>query len=137
MSARFGFDIDLAGLSEAERAICRRAVQTYREIRPVVQLGDLWRLIAPEECGSLAYVSQDGDRAVVFAFQIETRTADAGPLYLGALHPDQTYEVTAVDLATEPTGDPVYRSGADLLERGLEWPLAEPCTACMWTLTAV
>jgi alpha-galactosidase len=137
MSARFGFDIDLAGLSEEERAICRRAVRFYREIRPVVQLGDLWRLIAPEKCASLAYVSQDGDRAVVFAFQIETRTADVDPLRLGALHPDQTYEITAVDLATEPSGDPVYRSGSDLLERGLEWPLGEACTSCMWTLTAV
>ena len=137
MSARFGFDVDLAGLSEEERAICRRAVQVYREIRPVVQLGELWRLIAPEDRGSLAYFSRSGDRAVVFAFQIETRTADVSPLYLDALHPDQTYEITAVDLAREPTGDHLHRSGADLLEGGLEWPLTEACTACIWTLTAV
>jgi alpha-galactosidase len=137
MSARFGFDIDLAGLSAEERSICRRAVELYREIRPVVQLGELWRLIAPAESGSLAYVSQDAEKAVVFAFQIETRTADGGPLYLSALHPDRTYEVTAVDLATEPTADPVYRRGADVLARGLQWPLSEACTACIWTLTAV
>ena len=136
MSARFGFDVDLVGLSEEERAICRRAVQVYREIRPVVQLGDLWRLVAPEEHGSLSYVSQDGERAVVFAFQIETCTSDISPLHLGGLGPDQTYEITAVDLATESTSDPVFRSGADLLECGLEWPLREACTASIWTLTA-
>jgi alpha-galactosidase len=137
MSARFGFDLDLAGLSDEERAICRRAVQLYREIGSLVQLGDLWRLVAPEEGGALAYVSRDGDRAVVFAFQIDVRTADVSPLLLGGLHPDRTYEITAVDLATEPTSDPVHRRGADLLERGLKWPLTDACTACIWTLTAV
>jgi alpha-galactosidase len=137
MSARFGFDVDLAGLSEEERAVCRRAVRLYREIRPVVQLGDLWRLVAPEEHGSLAYVTRNADRAVVFGFQIETRTTDVSALSLGWLGPDQTYEITAVDLATEPMGEPVYRRGADLLERGLEWPLAEACTARVWTLTAL
>jgi alpha-galactosidase len=136
MSARFGFDVDLAGLSEEERAICRRAVQLYREIRPVVQLGDLWRLVEPEEHGSLAYASRNGDRAVVFGFQIETRTAGVNPLYLGGLHADQTYEITTVDLAAETTSEPVYRRGADLIERGLEWPLTEAFTACIWTLTA-
>jgi alpha-galactosidase len=137
MSARFGFDVDLAGLSEEERAICWRAVQLYREIRPVVQLGDLWRLVAPEEHSSLAYVSQNADRAVVFGYQIEARTADVSPLYLDGLRPDQTYEISVVDLATEPSGDPVYRRGADLLELGLEWPLTAACTARVWTLTVV
>jgi alpha-galactosidase len=134
MSARFGFDVDLAALSEKERAICRRAVQFYREIRPLVQLGDLWRLVAPEEHGALAYVSPSGDRAVVFAFQIEARSAHVGPLTVSGLHPDRTYAITAVDLATEPRSDPVYRSGSDLLERGLEWTLTEARTACIWAI---
>jgi alpha-galactosidase len=134
MSARFGFDVDLVGLTDKERAICRRAVELYREIRPLVQLGDLWRLVAPEERAALAYVSPSGDRAVVFAFQIDARRAELGPLTLGGLHPDQRYAVTAVDLAAEATGDPVYRRGSDLLEPGLGWPLTEACTARMWTI---
>jgi alpha-galactosidase len=137
MSARFGFDVDLAGLSEEERAICRRAVRLYREIRPVVQLGDLWRLVAPEEHGALAYVSRSGDRAVVFGFQIESRAADVIPLRPGGLRPDQIYEITAMDLTTGPTSEPAYRRGADVGEHGLEWPLTEACTACIWTLRAV
>ena len=34
MSARFGFDIDFAGMTEDELAVCRRAAALYRDIRP-------------------------------------------------------------------------------------------------------
>ena len=60
MSARFGFDIDFAGMTDDELAVCRRAVALYRDIRPLVQQGDLWRLVPPDERAALAYVSADG-----------------------------------------------------------------------------
>ena len=62
MSARFGFDVDFAGLTDEELAVCRRAVALYREVRPLVQQGDLWRLLPPDERAALSYVSRDGDR---------------------------------------------------------------------------
>ncbi len=70
MSARFGFDIDFAGMTDDELAVCRRAVALYRDVRPLVQQGDLWRLVPPDERAALSYVSADGDRAVIFAFQL-------------------------------------------------------------------
>ncbi len=143
MSARFGFDLDLTGLSDEERTICRRAVALYRDIRPLVQQGEVWRLIPPGERAALSYVSPDGQQAVVFAFQLadasdSAGSTDTGPVRLGGLDPERTYEVTAIDLAASgPDASAEHRSGADLMEHGLEWPLTTACTARIWTLAAV
>ena len=139
MSARFGFDLDLAALTDDDLAVCRRAVELYRDIRPLVQQGDLWRLVPPNDRAALEYVSVDGRRAVLFAFQLTTRTDDAGPLRPDGLHPDLIYEVVAVDLAADP--DPTRiadrQQGRVLMEEGLEWPLSQPCTARIWVLWSV
>ncbi len=140
MSARFGFDLDLANLTDEERTVCRRAVELYRDIRPLVQQGDLWRLVPPGERAALAYVSTDGHRAVVFGFQLTTRTDEAEPLRPGGLDPDRNYEVVAVDLVAGPdaTRSGVERrEGAALMEEGLQWPLSEPCAARIWVLQSV
>ncbi len=140
MSARFGFDVDFAGMSDDELAVCRRAVELYRDIRPLVQQGDLWRLVPPGERAALAYVSTNRQRAVVFAFQLAASSDDPGHLRPGGLDPDRIYEVTAVDLAAgpEPTGTNVARrQGAALMKEGVAWPLREPCTARIWVLQSV
>ncbi len=140
MSARFGFDIDFAGMTDEELAVCRRAVTLYRDVRPLVQQGDLWRLVPPDERAALSYVSPDGRRAIIFAYQLKKRTNDAEPLRPRGLDPERTYEVTPVDLAAGP--DPTWtdgerRRGAALMEEGQEWPLSEPCTARILVLRAV
>ena len=115
-------------------------MELYRDIRPLVQLGDLWRLVPPGERAALAYVAADGQRAVVFGYQLAAAADDAGPLRPGGLDPDRIYEVAAVDLAAgpEPSGDDVERrQGAALMGEGLEWQLSEPCTARIWVLRSV
>jgi alpha-galactosidase len=137
MSARFGFDLDFAGLTDEDLIVCRNAVELYREIRPLVQQGDLWRLEPPSERAAIAYVSADGRRAVLFAFQLTVRTDETGPLHLGGLDPGRIYDVIAVDLATNPDAartDLGRRQGTALMEEGLEWPPCEPCTARIWVL---
>ncbi len=140
MTARFGFDLDLTAITDGERTVCRRAVRVYRDIRPLVQQGDLWRLIPPGDRAALSYVSADGGRAVVFGFQLTTRTNDMGALRPAGLHPDRIYEVVVVDLeeGSSATGtDEQRRLGASLMEEGLEWTLRDPYTACIWVLRTV
>ena len=133
MSARFGFDVDFAALKDAELRVCRRAVALYRGVRPLVQQGDLWRLLPPDERCALSYLAPDGDMAVVFGFQLAEGNAGGGAdsLCLAGLRSDRTYEVTAVDLAAPPDseGQAWRRSGSELMERGLKWPLTAACTA--------
>ena len=73
MSARFGMDLDLAKLSDSDKAICRGAIAAYKQIRDVTHLGELYRLERPHDAarGALNFVSPDGGHAVIFVFQLK------------------------------------------------------------------
>jgi alpha-galactosidase len=135
MSARFGFDVDLAGLSDDELAVCRRAVAAYRSVRDLVQLGDLWRLVPPADRCALAYVGPDAGRAVVFAYQLSDGTP--APVPLAGLSASATYRVEPVDLTTDTPPPSSAALGADLLRDGLHWATADRETAAIWILEVV
>jgi alpha-galactosidase len=137
MSARFGFDVDFAGLTDEELAVCERAVALSREVRPLVQQGDLWRLVPPGERAALSYVSPDGDAAVVFGFQLADGAGEAGSVPLAGLGPDRMYKVAVVDLAAPASeGEAEQWRGTDLMDHGLAWTLTTACTARVWVLKA-
>ncbi len=139
MSARFGFDVDLEDLSDDELGVCRRAVALYRSVRPLVQQGDLWRLVPPDARAALAYVSPDGDAAVVFGFQLAESTAGAEAARCAWAVSRRTGRTRspAVDLAAGDARVAVERrSAGELMDQGLAWPLTEACTARIWVLRA-
>lgn len=142
MSARFGFDLDPAALTGAELAACRRAAVIYRQVRDLVQLGDLFRLIAPDAPGSdgrvaLGYAGAGaGQRAVIFGYQLGEPGAggpDPGPCPVPMAAAGQPYRVRQLSLTSDEevvTG----RDGASLLADGLAWPLSAGRTAALWLL---
>jgi alpha-galactosidase len=145
MSARFGFDLDLTGLAPDELAVCRRAVAAYRRVRDLVQLGDLWRLISPDQgtgdVAALAYIARDRSRAVVFAYRLPGPGSASVAVPLAGLDPERDYEVRVIDLTRDepsPSPSPSPSSaagGSELLRDGLTWEEAEPLTAAIWELT--
>ena len=59
MSGRMGMELQPAHMTDEDKAFARRAIADYKLIRPVVQQGDLYRLISPfDKTGyaSLMYV---------------------------------------------------------------------------------
>jgi alpha-galactosidase len=138
MSARFGFDLDLAALSEEERETCRRAAVAYAGVRDLVQLGELHRLVSPlggdGSRAALMYVDESGSRAVVFAYQLaEAAQPVEVRLLLAGLDPALDYDVHHIGLSHGAQVDGVVRrSGAMLLEEGLDWPLRDARTAVIW-----
>ena len=143
MSARFGFDLDRAGLDDEEWAVCRRATSHYRRFRPLVQHGELVRLVSPENgpSAALAFLTSGRDRAVVFGYRLPPRPEDTEPsttrLAVDGLRVDRDYLVSPVDLAADESPATTRVPGRDLVEVGLEWPESEPCTAAIWELVAV
>lgn len=141
MSARFGFDVDPATLSPAERAACQRAAAIYRAVRDLVQLGEEFRLIAPDAPGSagraaLAFSGPSARRAVVFGYQLAEGN-DGSPAICPVPWADQDlrYRVRQLTLTSE---DEILaeRAGASLLTEGLAWPLTAGRTAVLWLLEA-
>src|SRR5215475_1779561 len=127
MSARFGFDVDPQTLSPAERTVCRRAAAIYREVRDLVQLGELVRLIAPDAPGSggraaLAFCGPAARRAVVFGYQLAEGGGSAPPCPAPWADPGLAYRVRQLTLTSEDE-IAAERTGASLLANGLAWPL--------------
>ncbi|WP_338894811.1 alpha-galactosidase [Streptomyces sp. TG1A-60] len=110
MAGVLGVGGDLAEWSEEELAEARDWVELYKEIRPVVQRGDLYRLRPPT--GGLSAVQYvHGDEIVVLAWlQAQHYGEPVAPLRLRGLDPTEVYEC-------RETGE--MHRGAVLLHHGL------------------
>ena len=74
MTGRLGFEMKLSDLTGEESATLKAAIREYKQVRDIIQSGDLYRLASPyDEPGlySLMYVSKDKKRAVFYAFSLK------------------------------------------------------------------
>ncbi|MGW1894647.1 alpha-galactosidase [Streptomyces sp. NPDC002004] len=111
MAGVLGVGGDLTRWTDDELAEARRWVDLYKEIRPVVQRGDLYRLRPPGD-GPAAVQYVHGDDAVVLAWlPAQSYGEPVAPVRLRGLRPDAEYRC-------RDTGA-VHR-GAVLLHHGLD-----------------
>jgi alpha-galactosidase len=115
-------------MTDEEKDLCRKAIADYKKIRPVVQLGDIYRLISPYDhlgVASLMYTSPEKDKAVFYWWKTEHFVNQHLPrVTMAGLHPDKTYRITELNRTDNqplPFEGKVY-SGAFLMENGLEIP---------------
>ncbi len=128
MSGRLGMEIQPAILTAEEKAQCKKAIAQYKEIRPVVQHGDIYRLQSPFErkgLASLMYVSQDKQKAVWYWWKTETFVSQHLPVVkLAGLDPNRHYRVRELNsIDNEPLFcEGKTYSGQYLMEQGLDLP---------------
>ena len=111
---RLGMEMVPAKLNDAEREYAKRAIAEYKVIRPIVQQGDLYRLVSPYEgkrdFTSLMYVNEAKDKAVLFAYRhFFMHDMSNIVIHLQGLNPDAKYRIREV--APEVAGKPVAISG--------------------------
>ena len=129
MSGRLGMEIQPKNMTAEEKDLCRKAIAEYKEIRPVVQFGDLYRLVSPydgKNIASLMYCSPQKDKAVFYWWKLETFYNEHLPrVRMQGLDPDKSYrihELNRIDNEALPYEGKVF-SGKYLMENGLEMPL--------------
>lgn len=129
MSGRLGMEIQPNKLTDEEKELCRRAIADYKRIRPIVQMGDLYRLLSPYDrkgAASLMYVTKDKDSAVYFWWKTETFCNQQLPrVPMAGLDPDRMYtvhELNRIDNTPLPYEGQRF-SGRYLMSNGLEMPL--------------
>jgi len=104
------------------RAEAAHWIAVYKEIRPIIQFGDLYRLRSPQRgpFSALEYVSTDKKEAVLFAFRTHQPLIPIPealpPLYLRGLAPDAKYTVE---------GCQGTRSGLAWMRTGIEVTLSD------------
>jgi len=67
MSGNLGYELDLLKLTDKEKAEVKEQVLKYKEIRKVVQFGDMYRLQSPFEGNTTAWMFISEDKNDIFA----------------------------------------------------------------------
>jgi len=129
MSGRLGMEIQPKNMSDEEKDFCRKAIGTYKEIRPIVQQGDLYRLLSPYDklgVASLMYVTPEKEKAVFYWWKTETFVNQQLPVVtMAGLDPEKTYrikELNRIDNKPLPF-EGLSFSGKYLMANGLNMPL--------------
>ena len=136
MSGCLGMDADPTKMTVEEKEITMRSLDAYKiKLRPIVQFGDLYRLVSPYKTSRsvVSYVDADNQsKAVVFVYQIrdEEHNEDGEEneglvVKLQGLNPEQVYYVQEMNIdsfdssACAENGHKI--SGSDLMETGLHF----------------
>lgn len=128
MSGRLGMEIQPKNMTAEEIALCHNAIAEYKTIRPVVQLGDIYRLVSPYDnkgVASMMYVSPEKDKAVFYWWKTEAFVNHHLPrVTMAGLDPDRMYtvhELNRIDNRPLPFEGKSF-SGRYLMSNGLEMP---------------
>ena len=126
--ARRQNELALWRASHLENVACKKAIEEYKMIRPVVQLGDIYRLVSPYDklgVASLMYVSEAKDKAVFYWWKTEHFVNQHLPrVTMAGLQPDKSYRIRELNrIDNEPLAfEGKVFTGAYLMEQGLEIP---------------
>ncbi len=129
MSGRLGLELQPKNMTDEEKGIVKQAISDYKAIRPIVQFGDIYRLVSPYDgkgVASLMYVTPEKDDAVFYWWKTETFMNQQLPrVVMAGLNPDKTYKVTELNrIDNEPLSfEGKTFTGKYLMSNGLEIPL--------------
>ena len=128
MSGRLGMEIQPKNMTDDEKELCRKAIAEYKQIRPIVQFGDLFRLVSPYDkvgLASLMYVNETKSKSVFFWWKTESFQNEHLPrVKMAGLDAHKNYkvhELNRIDLQPLDVEGKVF-SGAYLMNHGLEMP---------------
>jgi len=132
MSGRLGIELQPKDMTDEERRQCTTCFADYKQLRPVIQTGNLYRLLSPYErkgVASLLYSNDAKSQAVLFVYKIENFYDQPLPrLRLAGLDPAKTYTLTERNIRV---GEEACKlngkrfTGRFLMEVGIEVPLWE------------
>lgn len=141
MSGRLGMELQPKDIKGDDYVFAANAINNYKKIRPIVQLGDLYRLVSPYETNwaSLMYVSKDRSQAVFFAYSLKYQGQTAWlATPMRGLDPNKTYLITELNLRDNKTtfwGDSKEFTGDYLMKEGVNLSIIRPFESTVLLLT--
>lgn len=126
MSGRLGMEIQPKDMNETDKLFARRVIAEYKNIRPIVQFGDLYRLISPYDnkgIASLMYTIPEKNRAVFYAYKITHFINMTIPnVRMNGLDPQKNYrlkDLSAIDESKPCSLHNKIISGKILMDEGI------------------
>lgn len=134
MSGRLGIELQPKDMTDEERQQVTVCFSDYKDLRDVVQTGEIYRLVSPYEKKGVAALMydlthNDSSRAVLFVYKIDNYCNQPLPrIRLAGLKPDITYTFHERNVRTGQKPCPLHEkqfSGRFLMDVGIEVPLWE------------
>ncbi|MCR5198560.1 MAG: alpha-galactosidase [Prevotella sp.] len=132
MSGRLGIELQPKDMTDEERQQTSTCMADYKELRPVVQTGNLYRLLSPydhKNVSSIMYTNDSRSQAVLFVYKIANYVDQPLPrLRLAGLDAQKTYTLTEknVRVGEKPCSlNGKQFTGRFLMDVGIEVPLWE------------
>lgn len=100
MSGNFGYELDLTKFTDEEKDTVKKQIEAYKDLRELIQFGDMYRLLNPFEGNETSWVIVSEDKTEAFATYFKVLAAPNEPirkLYLRGLDPDKNYSITGID----------------------------------------
>lgn len=143
MTGRLGMELQPKDIKGADSLFAVNAIKTYKQIRPLIASGDLYRIISPYEKGgwaSLMYVSKDKKSGVVFAFSTELHNRGQFlTVKLNGLDPSKKYRVEEINCGNKLYfwGDKKTFTGEYLMNAGIDLTLSKQFDSAVLKLTEI
>lgn len=139
LAGRLGLELDPRTLSPADRAEYQERIALAHHLRPLTQLGELYRLVSPYEGSDCALLYTDGTQALLLAYTTQRSYTDQHTrIPLRGISPDTRYRIT--ELLPDTTGYhcPLHEQtlGGDyLLANGIPIRWNRPHQSCVILLS--
>ena len=150
MSGRLGLELHPKNMTEEELAFSQSAVKLYKKtIRPLVQQGDLYRLVSPYDgtYASLMYTDKNAQKAIVFFYGLNMMYCGdyPPPVKLQGLDPKGKYKIEEINYVLDKKGNPKLHtvvdkevlSGEALMEVGIGFSMRPEYDSAVLLLTKV
>ena len=144
MSGRLGIELHPGDMTAEELAFAKQCIADYKRIRPVVQQGDLYRLVSPYggTHAALMYVNEDATRSVIFVYGVarnDLRNFSA-PIPVRGLSGKKRYGIREINVANGKTHSPAVEtavSGVEMMAMGIPLKLSGDYDSAVFELVAV
>ncbi|WP_315068510.1 alpha-galactosidase [uncultured Clostridium sp.] len=96
MLGNFGYELDITKFNYEEKETVKKQVETYKELRELIQFGDMYRLLNPFESNEASFIVVSEDKTEAFVSYFRVLGIPNEPirrLYLRGLDPYKNYSV--------------------------------------------
>lgn len=124
MQGSLGVGGNLTKYSDEDLQICKKNIALYKEIRDIVQFGDLYRILDIEKDEVLlnSYVNEDKSKSVAFLLANGTRFYKKRmPICFDGLDENKRYRLTIQNNTYEKSGAYLMNVGIPLHIRGVDY----------------
>ncbi len=144
MGGRLGMELRPEDLEEEEVTFAKEAIALYKNIRHIVQFGDLYRLLSPYDIDGYAainYVSSNKEEALLMVYSHEHhRRYERNFTKMKGLNPNAIYRVKEINMVggkSKINFDDQLVSGEVLMNRGIWVDLRRPLESAVFQLTEI